>query len=38
MFTQERTYSLYTLAALVVVVLATFFALIHSLGELRLVW
>ncbi len=38
MFANERTYSLYTLAALVFVVVATFLALFHSYGHLNMSW
>jgi hypothetical protein len=38
MFTQERKYSYWMLAALVAAVIVTFVALIHSWSELKLFW
>ena len=38
MTTQERNYSLFTLAALTAAVVVTFVALIHSWADLKLFW
>ena len=38
MFTQERKYSYWTLAALAAAVIVTFVALVHSWSELKLFW
>ena len=38
MFTQEKKYSFWTLAALAAAVLVTFVALVHSWSELKLYW
>ena len=38
MFTQERTFSLYTVGALTIAVVVTFLALVHSLSELKVLW
>jgi hypothetical protein len=38
MFTQERTYSLFMLAALAAAVVVTFVALVHGFGEVKMLW